>query len=131
MILVDTSVLIDYFADRDNEEVEKFQKILDRGNPFGICLPVYLEVLMGAKNDEEFKMLDSHLSTHHFYHLKYDNFSYEQAAKIYYKCRKQGFTIASTIDCLIAQTAIENDLYLLHRDRDFDRIANVVPLKLF
>jgi predicted nucleic acid-binding protein len=39
--------------------------------------------------------------------------------------------INSTIDCLIAQTAIENNLYLLHNDSDFDNIAKVVDLKMF
>lgn len=47
------------------------------------------------------------------------------AAKLYFKCRKKGITIRSTIDLLIAQTAIENDLYLLHDDNDFTLIAKV------
>ena len=40
-------------------------------------------------------------------------------------------TINSTIDCLIAQTAIENNLYLLQNDSDFDNIARVADLKMF
>ena len=36
-----------------------------------------------------------------------------------------------TADCLIARTAMENDLYLLHQDSDFDRIASVCPLKIY
>ncbi len=54
-----------------------------------------------------------------------------QRQKIYFLCRKKGLTIGSAIDCLIAQTAIENNLFLLHNDTDFDRIAKVVDLKLF
>jgi predicted nucleic acid-binding protein len=46
-------------------------------------------------------------------------------------CRKKGITIRSTIDCLIAQTALENDLILLHEDYDFDLMAKVIPLKFF
>jgi predicted nucleic acid-binding protein len=57
--------------------------------------------------------------------------SYASAAKIYFKCRKKGITISSTIDCLIAQSAIENNLFLLHNDSDFDRISKVVGLKIF
>lgn len=47
------------------------------------------------------------------------------------ECRKQGITIRSTIDCLIAQTAIEHDLLLLHRDNDFSAMSKIVPLKFY
>jgi predicted nucleic acid-binding protein len=52
---------------------------------------------------------------------------FASAARIYSRCRKAGFTIRSTIDCLIAQIAIEQELPLLHSDRDFDQIAAIVP----
>ena len=44
------------------------------------------------------------------------------------RCIK-GITVRSTVDCLIAQIAIENELLLLHNDRDFEAMAAVVPLK--
>jgi predicted nucleic acid-binding protein len=53
------------------------------------------------------------------------NKSYQAAALISIKCRAKGLTIRSTIDLLIAQTAIENNLFLLHNDRDFTRIAGI------
>ena len=46
-------------------------------------------------------------------------------------CRKKGLTIRSTIDCLIAQIAIEHDLLLLQNDKDFVHMASIVELKLF
>jgi predicted nucleic acid-binding protein len=52
------------------------------------------------------------------------------AARMYFRCRKKGMTINSTVDCLIAQTAIENNSYLLHNDSDFDNIAKVAALKM-
>ncbi|MBW1790471.1 MAG: PIN domain-containing protein [Deltaproteobacteria bacterium] len=45
--------------------------------------------------------------------------------------RKQRITILKTADCLIAQTAIENGVPLLHNDKDFDRIASVCSLRIF
>jgi len=39
--------------------------------------------------------------------------------------------ISGTIDCLIAQTAIENNLLLLHNDSDFEKIAEVVKLGFY
>jgi predicted nucleic acid-binding protein len=53
------------------------------------------------------------------------------AAKIYMDCRKKGITLCSTIDCLIAETAIEHDLFILHNDNDFYAIARVAPLKIY
>ena len=51
--------------------------------------------------------------------------SHASAARIYLDCRQSGVTVRSTVDCLIAQCAIE--LVLLHHDADFKRIAHVVP----
>lgn len=131
MILVDTSVLIDAFSGSRNEEVEKLRSCLENGVSVGINNYVYLEVLQGAKNEIGFQRLKEYLNVQRFYTLKYGERSYESAAMIFYKCKTTGNTVSSTIDCLIAQTAIEHDLRLLHRDRDFERMAKVVPLKLF
>lgn len=46
-------------------------------------------------------------------------------------CRKKVLTVGSTIDCLIAQTAIENNLLLLYNDEDFNRMAKVVELRFY
>jgi hypothetical protein len=45
--------------------------------------------------------------------------------------RQKGVTVSSTMDCLIALTAIENDLYLLHNDADYNRIGEHFPLKIW
>ena len=44
---------------------------------------------------------------------------------------QKGITIRRGMNCIIAQTAIENDLVLLHDDADFDRLASVIPLKIY
>jgi hypothetical protein len=46
---------------------------------------------------------------------------------MYFDCRRAGVTIRSATDCLIARIAIEHGLLLLHDDRDFDKMAEVVP----
>ncbi len=131
MVLVDTSVMIDYLEGNGNEVVLRFQYILDNNIPFGINLFIYQEVLQGVKTEKDFEKVKKYLDTQRFYTLKEERESYASAAKIYFKCRKKGITTKSTIDCLIAQTAIENNLYLLHNDSDFDNIAKVVDLKMF
>jgi len=53
-----------------------------------------------------------------------------EAARLYRICRSKGVTIASTVDCLIAQMAIRHGLELLTRDRIFLAISQVAPLRL-
>ena len=131
MILVDTSVLVHFFKGVDTESSRKFRIVLQRGIPFGINSLIFQEVLQGAGSEKEYLTLKKYLETQRFYHLREPIESFAKAAKIYLDCRKKGITIRSTIDCLIAQTALENDLLLLHEDSDFDLMAKVIPLKFF
>jgi predicted nucleic acid-binding protein len=131
VVLVDTSVLIGYLQGDENNAVLRFQYIIDNNIPFGINSLIYQEVLQGVKTEKDFDKTKRHLDTQRFYSLKDEKESYASAAKIYSRCRKKGLTIGSTIDCLIAQTAIENNLLLLHNDSDFDNIAKISDLKIF
>lgn len=131
MIFVDTSVLLDYFSGNAGEHVEKFDEVMQKEIPFGISQMIYLEVLQGSSSEKEFKTLNEYLETQKFYELQSLD-SYKKSAEIYYKCRKSGITVRSTIDCIIAQTCIENNLYLLHNDKDFIQISKVIKeLKFF
>jgi predicted nucleic acid-binding protein len=131
VVLVDTSVLIDYLAGKDNRPVLRFQHILDNNIPFGINSFIYQEVLQGVKTEKDFSQVKEYLDTQKFYSLNDIKDSYAAAAKIYFQCRKKGITISSTIDCLIIQTALEHDLFLLHNDGDFDNARKVVAYKIF
>lgn len=131
MVLVDTSILIDYLRGTDNDAVGRFQQILDNNIPFGISPLTYLEVLQGTRTEKDFTTVKSYLETHRFFGLLDEKESYAAAARIYFDCRKKGITINSSVDCLIAQTAIENDLALLHNDVDFDRMRKVAPLRIY
>ena len=131
MILVDTSVLIHFFKGVESEGSRKFRMVLERGIWFGINSLIFQEVLQGAVSEKEYLTLRQYLETQRFYHLREPIDSYAKAANIYLDCRKKGITIRSTIDCLIAQTALENDLFLLHEDQDFDLMAKIIPLKFF
>jgi len=131
LILVDTSVIIDYLKEIENDPVVKFQYILDNKIIYGINSFIYQEILQGVKTERDFLKIKMYLDTQKFYGLKDERESYANAAKIYYSCRKKRITVNSTIDFLIAETAIENNLSLLHNDSDFDKIAEVVNLKFF
>ena len=132
MILVDTSVLINYLKDQKNEAVKQFEYILEKSLPYGIDTFIYQEILQGAKTNKEYNILKEYFETIPLYYLKYGKESYEQATLINIRCRENGITIRSTIDLLIAETAIENDLYLLHDDNNFINMAKVIKeLKLY
>jgi predicted nucleic acid-binding protein len=130
MILVDTSILIDYFRGVENKAIRSFNTILDKNLPFGISYLIYLEVLQGSRTEKDYKSLKKYLDTHIFYELKNGKDSYAEISQMYLKLRKEGVTV-STIGCLIARVALEYDLFLLHNDKDFTSISRHFPLKIW
>jgi hypothetical protein len=131
MILVDTSVLIDYFRGVENKTVGVFDEVLQRQLPFGLTSQVFQEILQGAKTRKEFERLQDFLATQRFYHPLHPVESFAAAAEIYFECRRRGLTVRSSVDCLIARIAVEHNLMLLHNDKDYEMIAEVVELQFF
>lgn len=125
MFLIDTSIWIDYLRRNETRQVRWLRRILDLDFPFGITSQIYQEVLQGADSEPSFDRLKAYLGSQVFYHPEDPVAHAQAAAQLYFQCRRRGFTIRSTIDCSIAQTAIEFQLVLLHADRDFDHIQEV------
>jgi predicted nucleic acid-binding protein len=126
MVLVDTSVLIDYFRNIENSKSLLFDNIIQREIPFGISCFTYQELLQGARDINEFDELKLYLSYQTIYSFPQDLYFYENCAKTFFDLRRAGKTVRSSIDMLIAQTAVKFDLFLLHNDKDFDVIAEIV-----
>ncbi len=126
-MLVDTSVWIDFLRAEENEPVEKLRAALARGELVGLTGMVFQEILQGADSEERYEEYRDYFGGQTFFHPRDPIDSYADAALLYFACRRQGVTVRSTADCLIAQIAIENEVLLLHNDRDFDRIAEVIP----
>jgi len=127
MILVDTSVLVDYLKGNNTHKSELFDKITANDLDFCISALTYQELLQGAKNEKEFEKLKSYFSTQIILAIPPDNFFFEQTALMYFTLRRQGKTIRSTVDTIIAAQAINGNHILLHDDKDFDTIAGVFP----
>ena len=125
MILVDTSVWVEVLRDKTGRIVKVFR---ERAGDEIIAFSRFtqLELLQGAKNEQEWQRLDTYLSTQ--YYLEATEDTWRDAARIYFELRKNGITINSSIDCCIAQLAIETQVLLLHRDKDFEKIARIRPL---
>jgi Predicted nucleic acid-binding protein, contains PIN domain len=129
-ILIDSSVWINFFKGVSSPAVKTLENLIEREEDVGISDIILTEILQGFRDDKEYRFALDHLLSFSIYTLK-DTNSYIKAAQIYRACRKNGITIRKTIDCLIAQIAIENGLVLLHEDVDFDRIATVCPLNVY
>ena len=125
MVLVDTSVWIEAFR-------RPLRVVLEQHVAFDdvvTCLPVVQEVLQGFRDEAAFTrarrgmlalpIVDSPLGEDVFLH----------AADLYRAGRRAGVTIRSSVDCLIAASAIRHHLEVLHHDRDFDEIAKVSTLR--
>ena len=125
MILVDTSVWVEVLRDKTGRIVKVFR---ERAGDEIIAFSRFtqLELLQGAKNEQEWQRLDTYLSTQ--YYLEATENTWRDAARIYFELRKNGITINSPIDYCIAQLAIETQVLLLHRDKDFEKIARIRPL---
>lgn len=131
MVLIDTSVLIDFFRGKKSKPSEQFRDILVNNIPFGITSFIYQELLQGAKTQKEFNKLKMYLETQKFYMPQNIPQPYEETALIFFELRKRGITVKNTIDCLIVQIALEHNLFLLHNDRDFDKFSKVVDIKIY
>ena len=132
MILVDTSVLVGYFRGLKGTPYKKMDYLVDNEIPYGICDYVYQELLQGSANEHEYEVLKDYLNSLPFYDLRYGKESFENAALMYMNCRRRGITIRSTIDLIIAEIAIENELYLFHDDNDYTNISQVYKkLKIY
>ena len=126
MILVDTSVWIEVLGDRFGAKREKFEKALD-GDDAVLTRFNQLELLQGARDEREWSLLSDYLADQDY--LEAGSDSWASAARIYFELRRLGKTVRSPIDCCIAQIAMEHEVLMLHRDRDFETIAEARPLR--
>jgi predicted nucleic acid-binding protein len=129
-ILVDTSVWVDFFNGVNTPGAACLHKLIKAEDPLCISDVILAETLQGFKNNEEFDSAKNHLAHFPIYSLQSPE-GYIRAAQLYRTCRKEGITIRKTIDCFIAQTALDHSLSLLHQDNDFDRIAAVSGLRVY
>ncbi len=129
MIQVDTSVWIDLLRGIDTPESLMLQRLIADDEEISICELILTEILQGIKSDREFRNVKGYL-------LEFPVFrptgieTYIRAAQIYRKCRKKGKTVRKTVDCIIAAICMENNLSILHRDNDFNIIAQCTSLNI-
>lgn len=126
MVLVDTSVWVDVFRDRSGRLREAVRAAVGDDSVV-LCRFTQLELLQGARDEREWTLLASYLDGQEY--LEGAATLWSDAARVFFDLRRAGRTVRSPIDCCIGQIALDHDALLLHRDRDFETIATVRPLR--
>jgi predicted nucleic acid-binding protein len=125
VILVDTSIWIEVFRARrplDLESVLDFDDVVT-------CLPVVQEVLQGFRDESAHRRARESMLALPVVESPLADVVFLEAVSLYRSARRGGYTVRSSVDCLIAACAIRHDLEVVHRDRDFDAIASVSTLR--
>lgn len=127
MVLVDTSVWIDFFIGAPSTQADALESLITERANVCVCGLIITEILQGIKSDKSFHQTMDLLETTVFLPMTRD--TYVHAATLYRGLRKKGFTIRKPIGCMIAATALEHDIPLLHKDKDFHPLQNHCALK--
>jgi predicted nucleic acid-binding protein len=128
VVIVDTTVWIDYFQGTRNPETDWLEAELDRQR-LGLTDIILCEVLQGVRDESTAIDVERRL-------LKLEVFESggvdlaREAARNYRLLRSRGHTVRKTIDCLIATFCIRGEHSLLHRDRDFDPFEMFLSLSV-
>ena len=128
MVLVDTTVWIDFFSPHPaGQLVKTLEKLIEDREDICLCGVILTELLQGIRDDLEFRQTRDLLANLIF--LPMDYAVYVRSAEIYRELRRKGITIRTPVDCMIAATAIEHDVALLHNDKDFIPIEKYCGLQ--
>jgi predicted nucleic acid-binding protein len=130
VIVVDTTVWIDFFNGAGTPEDRHLQQLITTGRSLALTDFIFCEILQGIREDAAFEQTRSLLLLYPILRLE-RLATFEHAAQIYRTCRRRGLTVRKTIDCLIAALCIEEAVELFHKDSDFDAIAHVAPLQVY
>jgi predicted nucleic acid-binding protein len=129
VLVVDSSVWVDFFNDTANPAADLLQHLLDHGE-VRLVVPdlVLFEVLRGFRREHDYRQARLLLETLSIEAAGGAGLALS-AAQHYRSLRAQGITVRGPIDVLVAAFCIENDYALLHRDRDFDAFEDLRGLR--
>jgi predicted nucleic acid-binding protein len=128
VIVVDSSIWIDYFASRERPAGRRLEQLLDDGETPHLLEIIVTEVLQGFRSDRQFELARGALGR--LPRIRLSMATWVGAAKLFRRLRARGLTVRSTIDCVIAQACIESGASLMTADREFDDLARHSKLKL-
>ncbi len=126
MILVDTSVWIDFLDGTNNQQTDYLSTSLESEIPIFYTGIILQEILQGFNNKRQQAFIKSEFSKLLLVTPTIDD--HIKASDIFTTCRNKGLTIRKSIDCLISALSIHYNLTLLDRDKDFAHVTKCFPL---
>jgi predicted nucleic acid-binding protein len=120
-VLVDTSAWVEFLNDHASPQRDAVVRLLTGEDDVCTCGVIVAEVLQGLRRDRGRSEIQD-LFTQMIFLEAIGLAPYVRAAELYRALRRRGSTVRSTIDCLVAVLAEENDCALLARDRDISTI---------
>lgn len=126
-MIVDTSAWIDYIRANGSHAHLRLRRAMQRKEALWIPAVVLQEVLQGARSPDHYLALQRDLDRLPAYEPEDVRELHRAAAMLYARCRWQGLTPRSPIDCIVAACALQADMPLLANDRDFAVLAQVEP----
>jgi len=126
MVIVDTSVWIDYLRGVRNIETDYFDRELSRQR-FGLTDLILCETLQGIENEKASMRVLRELRKFEIFETGGKDMAIE-AARNFRSLRQRGRTVRKTVDCLIATFCLRHGHSLLHRDRDYDSFEDFLGL---
>lgn len=128
IVLVDTSVWVEHLRGTETPATRVLIASLRSGEDLVTTGPVVMELLAGADTERRAEVIDQLISGLRQVALDEDDF--RRAAGIFRAVRRQGRTVRSLVDCLIAAAALRLDAVVLHRDADYEAIAAATGLRV-
>ena len=128
MVIVDTTVPVDYLQGARNAETDWLDAALGRQR-LGLTDIILCEVLQGVRDDVAAKAVERALAKLVIFETGGLALA-RDAARNYRTLRSRGHTVRKTIDCLIATFCLRENHSLLHRDRDFDPFEEFLELSV-
>jgi predicted nucleic acid-binding protein len=127
VIVVDTTVWVDFFTGREHPHVVELTTLIEEDAGIALTDVVLAEVLQGVRTDREARQVERQLRAFDVLRLlELEDFT--RAAELYRMARSTGQTIRRTLDCLIASVCVREGVPILHNDADFDRLAAATSL---
>jgi len=130
VIVIDTTVWIDFLEGRGTRFDRHLAELLEQDAPIALVDIVYCEILQGIRDEEIYQRTRASLLAHPILRPRGLE-TFETAANLYRTARRRGLTVRRSVDCLIAATCLETGAEIYHHDRDFDALARVSDLSVY
>ena len=129
MVLIDTSAWIDFFRGTSSAQAMAVETLIVERADICVCGVIITEILQGIRDNRQFEKTRDLLETMVFLPMNRETFI--RSAQLYRMLRKKGFTVRKPVDCMIAAVAIEHEIPLLHKDKDFLPLEKHGALKVY